>query len=184
MKFQDKPGIYVYWVSRNIEPKLQWYYFATPELFCRKFSEYTIRYAFGDISRVYEVNHNENPRTYYGVYYAAYDENGEWISVDRLIGYYNQFEKNRYDFREIYRLARQKRRQGRKKAALGNWTRERHFKMYSENMYHDPEAEEMFIHVRQSNRVKKPDPWCDARRQHCEKSWKWQSKRKHQYREK
>lgn len=111
--------------------------------------------------------------------YVAYD-NGKFVTPDRLVGLYRDFVyANRVDWRN-----RRNRKYdcGQKKSA---WGRIRHMRTQHErkwaHAWNDEEFAPRARAKRQGHRL--PSNWDDYWI-HGQKSWKYQSKRKHQWKEK
>lgn len=108
--------------------------------------------------------------------YVVYDENGKQYTPDVLVGLRRAWKSK--EFRNRYR----RNTNGRKKAAWGGFRR---FKTFQERKWADAWKDEEFApHVRRARaKPNLPDPWDDH--YSCgSKSWKHQSKRKYQWKEK
>lgn len=111
--------------------------------------------------------------------YVAYD-NGKFVTPDRLVGLYRDWMyDNRINWRRRWT---QRYDRGQKKSA---WGRIRHMHTQHEKRWQDAWDDEEFVPKYRAKRHghNLPDTWDDywVRGQ---KSWKYQSKRKHQWKEK
>jgi len=109
--------------------------------------------------------------------YVAY-EDGKFVTPDRLVGLYRKYKDNR---RARWHTHRHYNR-GQKKGAYG-WIR--NIKTFQERKWTNAWDDEEFAPrpraTRQGHNL--PDAWDDYWAG-AQKSWKWQSKRKHQWKEK
>lgn len=209
MYYQDEPGIYVYFLKDVYygdyrTTKIAYGHYETLEDFFWCHNERNIKENIG--YSVYDkichgVVHATYRRGYRGRYirnkvlcgkvnctehhegytqaYAVYDQDGNLYTPDRLIGLRRDWvltkPKNKYRYRWY-------RQNGHKKQAWGGW---RSIKTFQERKWaHAWDDEEFAPKPRPARQGKNlPDSWDDYR-QHCDKSWKTQSKRKRQWKEK
>ena len=209
MYYQDKPGIYVYFyqdvyyddcrtvkVGKAYYKDLEDFFWAYNERCIKETIGYSINdricqgvlykeYRRGYCRRRYvsntaichEINCNEHSG--YRQAYVVYDQDGNLYTPDRLIGLRREWNRTRPKNKYRYKWYRQN---GYKKQAWGGF---RSIKTFQERKWTHAWDDEEFAPkgraARQGHNL--PDPWDDYR-QHCDKSWKTQSKRKHQWREK
>ena len=129
----------------------------------------------GRLCRCRHPEHNDE----YTLAYAVYDQDGNCYTPERLIGLRREWERNRPANKYRNRWYRQS---GHKKYAWGGF---RSFKTFQERKWANAWDDEEFApKVRAArNAHNLPNSWDDFNA-HCEKSWKHQSKRKHQWKEK
>ena len=209
MYYQNEPGIYVYYydiVYRDAPDIL-----GTRKVVCRRYetigdflwahSEYNIKencgysiddkicravtnveYSRGYCRRRYvrnktycnKINCQEHDDDFYKAY-VVYDQDGNFYSPDRLIGLRREWEGNRKSLYWPWFP-------GRKRGAYG-WFRP--IRTFQERKWaHAWDDEEFPPKVRAARQGKNlPNSWDDICR-HNDKSWKTQSKRKHQWKSK
>jgi len=209
MYYQNEPGIYVYFckdvyygVFRTV--KIANAHYKTLEEFFWDFNEHNIKKSVGYSvydtickSVTHETYHRGYCRRRYvsstticnkinctehnaGVIaYAVYDHNGKLYTPDHLIGLRREWDLTRPKNRYRNRWYRQN---GHKKQPWGGYRSIRTFHERKwAHAWDDEEHAPKPRAIRQGHNL--PDQW-DEFRQHCDKSWKSQSKRKHQWREK
>ena len=208
MYYQEEPGIYVYyWKTVYYETfqtrKLFASYYKTVEDFFWGHSEHYINENVGysvDDKICQAVIGTEYRRGYHGRRYVygrtlcnkinctkhddsfskavvVADHNGKLFTRDRLVGLYREYWCNRSIRKNKYN-----RRNGCKKSAWGGW---RSMKTFQERKWANAWDDEEFVpKVRAArNDANLPDAWDDYYADSA-KSWKIQSKRKHQWKEK
>lgn len=142
-------------------------------------SNYDDRHSNGAPWWDYTTNDLEiRPRTQYC--YLCYDEFGTFYSKDRLVGLERALDKS-YKTRLKNRVDRRSR--GRKKMVWGGF---RHPKTLQELKWNNAWDDEEFAPKARGRRRKGylPTHWDDHRGMSAQKSWKWQSKRKNQWKDK
>lgn len=174
MQYQDIPGIYVY--RADIDKKVTFEYYETIEdLFRRGVRRASdIRNEFGTdvfekvrINEVFKVSKS-----------CVYDENCNFYTVDRLIGLYRKYRREmlegcRWWFRSPWGFAKGN------KAGGSMFRRPQTFRDRKWSLAYD---EENYVKVRPKRNMKNlPSTWDDVHKHH-ENGWKWQSKRRHQWR--
>jgi hypothetical protein len=188
MKIQNVPGIYVYYVDDNfglVSRRVAYYYFDTWENFFNYFSQWSILCQFVNWDKIwYKVSDEDKAARYYSyayrnhpVYYAAYDQDGNWLSPSYISGFYDAWKKQR-DYR--WKVRCHNRRHGRKRGAYGSYRRI-HTLGANRNDFYDVDAQELDIVIQYRRKAVPPDAWDREAFSNAEKSWKYQSKREHQW---
>jgi len=188
MIVQNHKGIYVYYVGTvYLNKKVVYYYFENWNDFFKFFSQWKIISQFGTIEKIWQ-NVSEEDRevrrypypnsSYYNpLYYAAYDEEGNWFSPSYIGSFYGSWKKERAKKRGSIL---HNRRHGRKRKAYGNYRKIGTFGS-NRNDFYDPDAEEMDIAIKYRRKAVPPDSWDREAISSNEKCWKCQSKHKHQW---
>lgn len=210
MQFQKEPGIYLYFKKRVLDDyfniKIDVIYYETLEHFFWSYNEFDIKknigYFIDDKICQYIIGYKYfrgyNHRRYIsGERYCnkinckehigqktnimvVYDENGNQYIPDVLVGLYRAWRNNKKASKE-YRNLHHRRINGQKKGA---WAGCRSMRTFQERRmaeaWDDDENAPKVRRARVAGNL--PDPWDDYLR-HIEKSWKTQSKRKYQWKE-
>lgn len=182
MFYQNKPGVYVYTYFRHaLDKKLEYHYFPNLTSLFWNYSEWQIT-LFRDITWIYRSITSDDIVRFSSIralpyYSAAYDENGVYLSPDRLVGLYRQWRRERLSGRSWTSDC------GRRPQAYGGY---RTIKTTQERRmaFDDPESIELGITIHRRcarNAVNLPNAWDDIK-SHSDKSWKTQSKRRSQWR--
>ncbi len=108
--------------------------------------------------------------------FVVYDDNGNFITPDRLVGMYRKYYRSLV---RSWNIRWNKRCNGGNRGLYGGY---RHFRTFQEGKWAKAwDDEEFAARCRPCrNAVNLPCYWDDLRR-HVEKSWKSQSKRRHQW---
>lgn len=186
MKVQNVKGIYVYYVdTAYLDKKVAYYYFDNWDSFFNFFSHWKIISQFGNFEKIWHnVSDEDKEARYYSytlrnhlVYYAAYDEEGNWFSPSHIGSFYGPWKKER-----AKRIGRNihNRRHGRKRKAWGHYRKIGTFGS-NRNDFYDPDAEEMDIAIKHRRKAVPPDSWDREAVSWMSKNWKCQSKRDHQW---
>lgn len=189
MFYQSKPGIYVYHIDRSVlaNAELVTNYYGTLHDLFLSFSEWQLAMLFGDMERIYVSTHQQNDlgyarRAYYRndhpfCFYAAYDERGMFYAPDHLVGLYRKWRKER-DTGLIWW------RGGSYKASgYRRYRRPKTKHSRTEISFSNPDLADLPIYVKVDTRCDRdalPNSWDDIRRFN-DRSWKTQSRRKHQW---
>jgi len=207
MYYQDEPGFYVYfykdvYYGAYRTTKIAYSYHETLEDFFWSFNERRIReyvsYSINDkichgivhatYRRGYRARYIRNKELCYKINcadhdehvqaYAVYDQNRNLYTPDHLIGLRREWVRTKPKNQYRYKWYRQN---GHKKQAWGGW---RTIKTFQERKWTHAWDDEEFAPKPRAcrNSSNLPDSW-DEPRQHSDKSWKTQSKRKHQWKE-
>jgi len=165
MQYQDIHGIYVY--SANCDKKVTWKYYTNIEEFFNH-----VRCA-GDLRN--EFGDNEYPIKVLKSY--VYDENCNFYTVDRLIGLYRKYRR---EWLESCKWLHSWRGFARGNKAGGSMFRKP--QTFYDRKWSLAYDEENYVKVRPKRNMRNlPSNWDDIHKHH-ENGWKWQSKRRHQWR--
>lgn len=183
MLYQEKPGIYVYSINNSgLDKIIQFSYYENWIEFYKSYSYRWIQETFGTYEDIWKkhkpiTNRYSSYNTIPDFYYAAYDENGNWFSPDRIVGFHSQWLEycNKRNKKRLHN-----RRHGRKKPVWGHYLRITGVGV-RRNDYEYPEFDELGIHVKYRRKAVTPDPWSVEKWTHNEKCWKKQSKKSHQW---
>lgn len=208
MYYQQEDGFYVYrydyvyeevfsehcqqWFEK-LHKRLTWEHFKTlPELF-RSYNEYAFEHRFShNIEHTFCMfspykrrgwlpcrNKNCNIHSDGNIpCYVVYDHNGYLYTPSKLIELYREWRDEVYKYRKRWYVHHA----GYKKGCWGGYHYMRTFQERKWANAWDDEEYPVKVRARR-NAANLPTVWDDYRT-HAEKSWKWQSKRRHQWKPK
>lgn len=176
MKIQNESGIYVYY---TFDKHIKYYYFENWNQFFKYFqySYYQIKNDFKDWDWIYKT-HDQPLNCYvYRVYYSVHNEDGTWYPVEYINIKYEEFLKV---VKKQNNKLQHNRRHGRKKKAWGHYVNIKTFRS-NKQAIKDIDIIELDLNVKYRNKAIPPNSWDREKFSHLDKSWKTQSKRKHQW---
>lgn len=196
MYYQEREGIYVYFVKRSgwcdRDPEFFVEFYEDFNRLFSRHSEWEIRYLFKDFEAIQrniskeDGRHIERYPESAKYYRAAYDWLGNWYQPDVLLGKYRKWRSERIGYlkkREYWQVKQDRKRRGRKPKAIGSlvWAP---IGRKLRQAFHDPEALELGISFdigKEKSARMLQLPYEDCYYHRTEKSWKTQSKRKRQW---